>query len=235
MKILKAKQYSEFDFEARITKTTPKLSDNFFTLQTKVYWIIHDIADFPLCEIDGKPVKANVKSLSIGYGKIIACCKECENKAKYKHITEANLKKYGSKNPYQFCKDKIKKRNLERYGTACPANSKEIREEIEKKNLEKYGVKSYSSAKECRDKVAKTNLERYGVTCSLQGEEAAEKTKQTNLKNWGSASIQSSKEFKEHVRSKLISKYGIDYGKKLWGGHRNAASSKRAYSFMLKS
>ena len=96
-----SKKYDEFNFLQRINEQTPLLSDDCYTIATKIYWILNDIQHFPICENDGKPLKGiNVKNIANGYGKILACCKDCWNKIRHEHAKASNVKKYGASNPF---------------------------------------------------------------------------------------------------------------------------------------
>src|SRR5574344_64109 len=67
---------------SRIINATPKLSDKDFTytFTTRIYWILHNINDFPLCTCDQKPIKKwNIPGLDKVYKS--TCCKECERKS----------------------------------------------------------------------------------------------------------------------------------------------------------
>lgn len=229
------KNQEKFNFIRRINDAVPLLMDSFYTINTKVYWILNDINEFPKCENDGIEIKDNIKNLSNGYGSIVACCKKCFIKLRTKKVQEINIKKYGSPNPFQFKAKQIHEHHKKKYGNACPANNKEIRRKIEEANLKKFGTKFYSSTKECREKVSSTNMQKYGVTCTLRSAESLKKTKETNLKNWGEENISSSKKFQEHKRQMLIQKYGEDYSKKIWGGNGNIWQNRRAYQFMCSS
>ena len=92
---LYSKKYDEFNFLQRINEQTPLLSDDCYTVATKIYWILNDIHQFPICENDGKPLNGiNVKNIANGYGKILACCKDCWNKIRHEHAKASNVKKY---------------------------------------------------------------------------------------------------------------------------------------------
>lgn len=55
-------------------KTSTHLSDPFYTFRTKLYWIVHDLTDFPRCKECGKPLEhKNIDSVSRGY------CDYCSN------------------------------------------------------------------------------------------------------------------------------------------------------------
>lgn len=77
------------------------------------------------------------------------------------------------------CSDKIKKTNLERYGSENCWGDKEIRKKSEQTMLEKYGAKCTSQSKELQEKCKQTMIERYGVDCTWKSSELMKKAKKT--------------------------------------------------------
>lgn len=227
---LNSKKYDEFNFLQRINEQTPLLSDDCYTIATKIYWILNDIQHFPICENDGKPLNGiNVKNIANGYGKILACCKDCWNKIRHEHAKASNVKKYGASNPFQFAKEKIRETNVQRYGNACPSNNVKIREEIEKNNIEKYGVKSFSSTDEFKNKTKHTNLSRYGVECVFQAESIRQKIYDTNLKRYGVKHPSQSKAIQAKTKQTFIDRYGENYAQEIWGKNGNDGQVRRSY------
>ena len=237
MTIIKCKKYNLiFNFIDRINGATPKLNDDVYTLHTKIYWILNDVDDFPKCENDNVPlIGKNVKSALKGYGSIIACCKDCENKVHFKRIMESNLKKYGSENPFQFMSKEIAEKNIKKFGNACPANNKEIRKKIENDNLIKFGFKSYSSTDEFKQKSIASSREHYGTDFPTQSQEVKDKIHNTNREKYGVDWSFQSQEVKDKINRTMIVKYGENYWRKILCGKGNPGQSRRAYSYMLKS
>ncbi len=85
-----------------IIRSTPKLNSDFYTLKTRVYWLLHDMEDFPKChnpncphpELDG----FNVKKMKEGYVKF--CSPACKYSSdEWKNSIEKGVeKKHGVKN-----------------------------------------------------------------------------------------------------------------------------------------
>ena len=73
-------------------------------------------------------------------------------------IKKTNIQRYGSEYPTQnkFIQEKIKQTNLMRYGVECPAQCEQFKLKTEKTNIDKYGVKSYSQTEEARVLFSKT-------------------------------------------------------------------------------
>ena len=222
-----------------IIDSTPKLNDPIYTWQTKVYWILHDIVNFPKCIICGKPmINCNVKSAQYGYKDLVCANKECHNKLRANRQQQTMLTTYGFSNNFANPKtiQKIRKHNIETYGNPCPANNKEIRKQIEEDNLKKFGVRSYSSTQECKDKVKATNLKNLGVDNPFKSEICKAKSKQTLFDRLGVDHPSKSQTVQDKKRQHLIDKYGENYKQILWGNNHNIGQYTRSYNdYMLKS
>ena len=62
-----SKAYAELRKE--ILAATPKLLSDEFDFKTRIFWILHDMTDFPKCSVCGKPITRNIKTLQSGYNK----------------------------------------------------------------------------------------------------------------------------------------------------------------------
>lgn len=93
-------------------------------------------------------------------------------------------------------KEKIKRTNLERYGSTCALLNKEIKDKARVTNLEKYGSEEPLQSNLVRAKIAQINLERYGVENPMQNKEIQERAKRTNLEKYGSEYIMQNDELK---------------------------------------
>ena len=126
-----------------IDSRVPMLSDKFFTLKTKIFWILNGIREFPKCRNPGcgkELPKANVADVFHGYSKKY-CCRECRYKAAAANTKKTYMEKYGVESCFQLesVKEKSKKTNLRKYGVEYPGQSKEISEKRDRTNLERYG------------------------------------------------------------------------------------------------
>lgn len=218
---------------------TPKLADSFYSIQTKVYWILNNIEDFPLCEICKNPlVFVNVKSAQKGYSRYVCNSTDCKNKLRYIKISNTMMDRYGFSNNFSNPNiiEKIKQHNIETYGNACPANNKEIRHKIEEDNLKKYGVKSYSQTDEWHNKVKNTNLKNFGVDNPAKSKQCRDKSKATWLEKYGVDHPLKSQYVKDKMRKHLYELYGDDYTHIVWGNKHNIGQYRRSYNeYMLTS
>ena len=98
------------------------LADDFYTPQTKIYWILHGLIDFPSCENPDCNVvfsDRNVNSIAKGYPRYCS------------HACAVNDPK---------TKEKAKSTCIDRYGCVSPAQNDAVKNKSKKTCLEKYGV-----------------------------------------------------------------------------------------------
>lgn len=150
-----------------INYITPQLYDDKYTIQTKVYWILNDIDEFPKCKNPKCNVifsHRNVQSVSKGYHRF--CSHRCAVNS-------------------ELTKQKAKQTCLNRYGVNAPAQSKEIMSKIKKTCLEKYGCECSLQSTIGKELSKKTCIKKYGVSHPMQSTIIAEKCEQTKLAKYG--------------------------------------------------
>lgn len=167
-----------FDF---IVEKTPLLNQlRGCPIITRVYWILNNVNEFPLCGKCGKPV---IKQCGLdGYKKIEYCSHKCsassdENRKK---ITEGFIKKYG-KNYRQELGKITSAGMIKKYGVKSSVLVPELKEKIRQTLLEKYGTDNISSIPEVRNKIKQSMQERYGVDHFTN----FKKCKETMLQKYG--------------------------------------------------
>lgn len=138
-----------------IDSVTPLLADPFYTLKTKVYWVLHRLEDFPTCEICGKPITDwNVKKLKDPYRRF--CCRDCQYKS-------------------EATQDKIRSTCMDRYGVVSVFQRRDVKDKIASKQDEmirkrgqtkfaRFGNSGFNNA----EKAKKTRVEKYGSVWNLQ-------------------------------------------------------------------
>ena len=168
-----------------------KLKDN--NLQTKIYWILNNIHDYPKCHNPNCPhggiVKSNVRNIFMGYGTgYPTCCSSCaKHTPEYlKNWGDSLEEKYGCRHPMQSqeIKDKVRETTTERWGGIGFA-SDEIHQKYEDKCMELYGVKNGGGSEQALKKIVETTRERFGVDNAMQCEEIKKKVDETNLERYG--------------------------------------------------
>jgi hypothetical protein len=144
-----------------------KLKDN--NLQTKIYWILNNIHDYPKCHNPNCPhgglVKSNVRNIFMGYGtEYPTCCSSCaKHTPEYLQNWGDSLEeKYGARHPMhsQEVKDKVRETTTERWGGIGFA-SDEIHQKYEDKCMELYGVKNGGGSEQALKKIVETKMKRY--------------------------------------------------------------------------
>lgn len=188
-KTLLGKKYAEL--RKWIDLQVPALSDGFFTLKTKIFWILNGIDQFPKCKNPGcgkELPKSNVADVFHGYSKKY-CCRECQYKAAVANTKKTYMEKYGVESCFQLesVKEKSRKTNLRKYGVEYPGQSEEI---TEKRN--------------------KTNFERYGG-CPMNNPDVKAKSKRTCLERYGTDSFSKTDAFTEKVRKTSLERYGVEH------------------------
>ena len=143
-----------------------KLKDN--NLQTKIFWILNDIHDYPKCHNPNCPhggiVKSNVRNIFTGYGTDYpTCCSACA-----KHTPEylqnwgdSIESKYGEgiRHPMQsnVVKTQVRETTEERWGGIGFA-SPEIHQKYEDKCMELYGVANGGGSEQAMKKIMQTKM-----------------------------------------------------------------------------
>lgn len=98
-----------------IRRATPKLESDFYKLMTRIYWLLNDIEDFPLCHNPNCPnprlVNFNVKNMKQGYVRF--CSRACQySSSEWRSSVENGVnEKYGVKN--YFMTDEFKNKYAE--------------------------------------------------------------------------------------------------------------------------
>ena len=133
-----------------INSVTPQLNDNFYTLKTKLFWVINKIQDFPQCKCCGKPLDHyNIRKLKDGY-KLFCSYKCMYQSSEWKKMVESGVENiYGVKN-YFMTKDfsenmsknkdniNTKRNNTKKKNKSF--NKSKIEDEIYEILISKYGT-----------------------------------------------------------------------------------------------
>lgn len=149
-----------------INEKTPKLSDPFYVMSTKLYWLFNGFTDFPRCKQCNKPlIHKNIRLRSIHQS-------FCSS-----HCIANNLEIYAKKE--KTCEQKYGE------GIKNPSQASCVKEQKEQTCLKHFGVKNPNHVPEVRKKIENTNMKLRGVTCPFKSKEVQKKIAQTNLKNLG--------------------------------------------------
>jgi len=123
------------------------------------------------------------------------------------------LAKYGGDHPTRVTAlvDAKTERYLTAHGVENPLQNLEVREKIKSKNLEKFGCVSPLGSEEVRTKGKQTLLERYGVDNPLKNEEVKKRVQATNMDRYGGIAPAASTEVREKMKKTMAARYGAEY------------------------
>ena len=204
---LRSKKYKEIS--DWIIDSLPLLSSSFYTTNTRVFWILNDIHQFPICRVCNTNKNYIHKNISVTSGYKNTCCRECaaRNPDRQKKIKSTCIKRYGVENVFQNTKiiEKCEKTRIKNIGVAYPMQSKAIVEKAKSTKLKKYNDETFNN----REKAKNTCIKRYGVENPQQVEEIQQKTIQTNLKKYGCQYALSNKDVIQKKKDTCIKRYGV--------------------------
>lgn len=184
--------------------TSPKLDDPSFTLQTKVFWIIHGLEDFPSCQHCGKKIfRFNVKKgLDYEKGLPSHCSKSCATREGMLKQQKTNLEKYGNVCSLHGAQQEemTKKTCMKNYEADNPLKSLEIKAKIAKT------VASFSEEKKegIKQKKAATCMQHFGTEHQFKSVEVQRKCKKTLVQHFGVDSYFKTELHKKHMTDPVV-------------------------------
>jgi hypothetical protein len=185
------------------------------TISQRVYHVIHDLYEVPVCLYCG----ARVKYKGVKY--LTFCNRSCA--AMYNNQNTAlKLKKSRAislnyQNKSEIEKEKIKKKRQntlkKRYGVT---HNFDINRELILCNFEeKYGTRIPSKSKKVKLKAKQTNLERYGAIAPTKNQLILEKGKATCLAKYNVEHYSKTTKFSESHKATCLAKYNVEHHMKL--------------------
>ena len=161
-----------------INDITPLLNDKFFTLKTKIYWILYDIKTFPLCKQCKKPLNHwNVKTLTSPYANF--CSQKCRANNKDTQLKkEQTCKKlYGAKSIMQseYGKQQYKNAMLKTYGVDNPQKVPSIRQKTNATCQTLFGGNAPICLQSIKSQIQQTNNDTYGGICPMKSKDVVKK------------------------------------------------------------
>lgn len=191
-----------------------KLLNN--NLQTKVYWILNGIHDYPKyhnpnCPNDGV-VKSNVRNIFTGYGTDYpTCCSACaKHTPEYLHNWGDSLEaKYGSRHPMQCqkIKDRVRETTEDRWGGIGFA-SPELNAKARQKFKNTYGTEDPGNLPKFREKARQTSIDNWGVDNPMKSDELKKVIEQNNMDKYGVKSYMQTQEFRDKSIETMIDEHG---------------------------
>ncbi len=132
-----------------INSCLPKLQNQYYTMNTKCYWIMYGLTDFPLCDGCHKPILRNVRSIFDGYH-LNPLAKSIHHNMKCVKLDKVNIDKQRK----QTC--------LMTYGVDSVSKVDYIIEARENTCLKLYGAKCAFGSPQKREQIKNTTKARYG-------------------------------------------------------------------------
>ena len=192
------------------------------SLNERIYWILHDLHDFPLC-VNPNCINGHMKldrqqyfkGFTKGYQK--HCCNKC---AQFDPKTtqtkkDTTLAKHG--NPNYRNPQKTKQTYLKHYGVDHPMKSNEFKSWLIQYNLEHYGYEWYFQTDEFKKKAISSLQNIYGedIINPFQATKVKETIKQTLLRDYGVDNISKLPSVKENkikkMKSTSLDRYGVEW------------------------
>lgn len=193
-----SKKLSKEQIEYIENNVDPKVKDYKFAM--KVYWVLHDIHEFPECKTCGNPVVKPIKSIPHGYYEDAKIYRFCSTKCACK--SDGWIKTHsGPQTP-----ERIQRRivtNNRKYGGNAPACSKSVVKKMRATKEERYGDSGYNN----HAQAVRTCNEKYGVDNPSQVREIQLKKEATCLENHG---VRCKLHDGEYMKKVFTDKYGVD-------------------------
>ncbi|MGZ8924644.1 MAG: DUF7487 domain-containing protein [Nitrososphaeraceae archaeon] len=194
-----------------LLNNTKYLTGRVFPKQ-RLWHILHNTENIPLCKACNKPVKWDDAKPFIAQKYREFCSSRCgrnhpDTKAK-KSNTE--LVRYGIGR-----KDIVKKAqetNLKKYGVKRAIQLDEYKKKQERTNIERYGVKNIIQNKQIQEIRRETNKQMYGYIAPAMNEDIKQKSKDTIIDKYGSVEDRY-RISQQKTQQTMFEKYGIKY----WG------------------
>lgn len=210
----------------------------------RVFWILNDIYDYPICTECGKQFRPRYYGLStknFNDNKFcsVKCAKsnvEVEEKRKQtcleiygvehqwqskqviEQIKETNRKLYGVDHPLQNKEilKKLQETNKIRYGFECSLQNKHVQQKRIITWVEKYEVEHPLKNIKIHKKIKETNRVKIGVDYPLQNKHILQKTHNTNLERYGVENVMQNPEISEECHKKKFKYMVLPSGKEIY-------------------
>ena len=179
------------------------------------------------CDFCGKEFEREIKVRERGLQKCPkdSCGeKDCKNKKKaegyflrygvthnsqLKEVKEKKIVKIKEKMPETL--KKMKKTNLEKYGSEFASQNDSVKEKMKQTCISVYGTVSALLNEEVKEKTKATNIKNFGVEFPMQSEQVKAKREETNLERFGVPHASQAEEVKNKIIESNLARYGVPY------------------------
>lgn len=151
----------------------------------------------PRCRYCNTPIHIKTNSTEIP-----VICGKSECRSKYMKEISSSY----SEEKVKAMSEKRQSTCLSLYGTATPAQNKNIQEKTKQTNLEKYGTEWVCQSESVKTKIQQTFLNNYDTTSPMKNEEVKTKMKNTCLERYGTDNIKKSPKIKDI----FLERYGVE-------------------------
>jgi GNAT superfamily N-acetyltransferase len=129
-----------------------------------------------------------------------------------KKMKKTNLEKYGSEFASQTdaVKEKMKQTCISVYGTVSSLLNEEVKEKTKATNIKNFGVEFPMQSEQVKAKREETNIERFGVPHASQADEVKNKIIESNLARFSVPYAFQAQEIKEKIKETNLEKYGCE-------------------------
>lgn len=193
-----------------VNEQTKDLSDPFYKMSTKLFWIFNGIKSWNdtrvQCKICHKPLKnKNIQLYQKAYP--LYCCRKCQSsdpdvRAKYRQTC---IKHFGVDHNMKTkeSKEKRVKTWLKTLGVTHPSKSLDVIKKIKQTNLLRHNVEWWNN----REKIKQTVQKLYGVDYPFQNSEIQKKCQESQLKNNGHINPAHGKGAQEKIQKTMLERY----------------------------
>lgn len=149
----------------------------------KVYCILNDISEAPVCFNSECNNKVGFQQFTTGYKKY--CSNKCQTNCKSRLKDVKNTKKINHGDENYNNRVKAKNTTLEKYGVESTNVLDNVKEKKRQTNQKKFGVDAPLQNKEILNKMIETNISKYDKKFITQVERVKQKSKETKKKVYG--------------------------------------------------
>jgi hypothetical protein len=145
--------------------------------------------------------------------KIGGYCYDCSKENGKVKIRKTNLEKYGSEHGMLALhnREALQEATMKKFGKKFYSQTDEYKEKVKQTYLQKYGTEHILQLPKIREMIIETNIKKYGVPNPQQNENVRNKLKETNLKRYGKDNYFKTDEFKQKIKQIFLRKYGKEY------------------------
>lgn len=178
-----------------------------------LYRIRNQIELRPLCPVCGKPVPYNPYNPK-GYGTF--CSNGCRlsddgNSIWHRKACKTIFDRFGSASPFgsSDIREKARMTLMQRYGCSHPADISFVKDKVRQTLICRFGVDNPSKIPGIWKKIRATNLTRYGTDSSNRSYDVKLKKIETSLKKFGTEYSVQSDIVKDKIKATNLMRYGV--------------------------